>query len=195
MHKTITFALILGAAALATGCRQDMHDQPRYRPLAASTFFPDGRSARPAVEGTVARGYLKNNIPLYYGKVARNSPEFVTELPVKLDKALLERGQQRFNIYCSPCHGQTGDGEGMVVQRGLKHPPTYHSDKMHKQPAGYFFDVITNGFGVMPSYAARIPVDDRWAIVAYVKALQLSRAATLEDVPPAERARLEAAGQ
>lgn len=195
MHKTITFALILGAAALATGCRQDMHDQPRYRPLAASTFFPDGRSARPAVEGTVARGYLKNNIPLYYGKVARNSPEFVTELPVKLDKALLERGQQRFNIYCSPCHGQTGDGEGMVVQRGLKHPPTYHSDKMHWQPAGYFFDVITNGFGVMPSYAARIPVDDRWAIVAYVKALQLSRAATLEDVPPAERARLEAAGQ
>lgn len=195
MPKHLTLVCIIAAAALATGCRQDMHDQPRYRPLAASNFFPDGRSARPAVEGAVARGYLKNDIPLYYGKVARDSKEFVADIPVKVDKALLTRGQDRYNIYCSPCHGASGDGEGMVVQRGLKHPPTYHSDKMHKQPVGYYFDVITNGFGVMPSYASRIPVNDRWAIIAYVRALQLSRAATLDDVPPAERARLEASGQ
>lgn len=193
--RSLTVAALLGAAALATGCRQDMHDQPKYRPLGASNFFPDGRASRPVVEGTVARGYLKNDIPLYYGKVARDSKDFVTEIPMKVDKALLERGQQRFNIFCSPCHGIGGDGEGMVVQRGLKHPPTYHSDKMHKQPVGYFFDVMSNGFGVMPSYASRIPVNDRWAIVAYVRALQLSRAATIDDVPPAERARLEAAGQ
>jgi mono/diheme cytochrome c family protein len=198
MHKRFQFltaAALFGIAIFATGCRQDMHDQPKYRPLAASSFFPDGRSARPMVEGTVARGYLKNDIPLYFGKAARDSKDFVTELPVKLDKALLERGQQRFNIFCSPCHGQSGDGEGMVVQRGLKHPPTYHSDRLHKQPVGYFFDVMSNGFGVMPSYASRIPVNDRWAIVAYVRALQYSRAATLDDVPPAERARLEASGQ
>ncbi len=193
--RSLTVAALLGAAALATGCRQDMHDQPKYRPLGASNFFPDGRASRPVVEGTVARGYLKNDIPLYYGKVARDSKDFVTEIPMKVDKALLERGQQRFNIFCSPCHGIGGDGEGMVVQRGLKHPPTYHSDKMHKQPVGYFFDVMSNGFGVMPSYASRIPVNDRWAIVASVRALQLSRAATIDDVPPAERARLEAAGQ
>lgn len=184
---------VLAALAMLAGCRQDMHDQPRYRPYAKSAFFPDGRGSRPQVENTIARGQLKENVALHFGKPSKDSKDWVTALPVKLDKALLERGRQRFNIYCSPCHGMLGDGEGMVVQRGFKHPPSFHSDKMHQQPVGYYFDVITNGFGAMASYASRIPVEDRWAIIAYIRALQYSRAATIEDVPAADRAQLEAA--
>jgi len=192
--RNLLLTVALGMLAL-TGCRQDMHDQPRYEPLGESRFFPDGRGARPQVENTIARGQLKEDIALHYGKPAKDSKDWVATLPVKLDKALLERGRERFNIYCSPCHGLLGDGEGVVVQRGFKHPPTYHSDKMHQQPVGYYFDVITNGFGAMASYASRVPAADRWAIIAYIRALQYSRAAAVEDVPAADRAQLEAAAR
>jgi hypothetical protein len=167
-----------------------MHDQPRYRPLAASPFFGDGRSARPLVQGTVARGHLRTDTRYYQGK---DGQEFSTEFPMKLTRELLVRGQQRYDIYCAPCHSRTGDGEGMVVQRGFRHPPTFHQERLYNQPVGHFYDVITNGFGAMASYASRVPVDDRWAIVAYIRALQLARNATVQDVPPAERSKLESA--
>ena len=182
--------LLLVPVLLASlACRQDMHDQPRYRPLAEASLFADGRSARPSVDGTVARGYLRTDARMYKGKDGDN---FVSTLPVPLTRALLDRGRNRFNIYCTPCHGRLGDGEGMVVQRGFKHPPTYHQDRLRNQPVGYIFDVITNGFGSMISYANRVPVEDRWAIAAYVRALQLSQNSNVADVPPADLAALNA---
>jgi len=184
--------LLLPLVLTLVACRQDMHDQPRYRPYAESKFWPDQRSARPVVDGTVARGYLKTDTKFYKG---REGDAFVTQIPVPVTKELLERGQNRFNIYCTPCHGRLGDGEGMVVQRGFQHPPTYHQDRLRQQPVGYYFDVMTNGFGAMPSYASRIPVNDRWAIVSYLRALQLSQNATIEDVPPADRPKLDAPAQ
>lgn len=183
--------LAFGALLAGTSCRQDMHDQPKYKPYSQSSFWPDQRSSRPAIDGTVARGRLKTDTRLWKGKAADGT--FINELPMPLTKALLERGQARFNIYCTPCHGRAGDGEGMVVQRGFKHPPTYHSDKLRQQPLGYLYDVITNGFGSMASYASRIPMEDRWAIAAYVRVLQFSQNATIDDVPEADRARLTAA--
>jgi mono/diheme cytochrome c family protein len=165
-----------------------MHDQPRYRPLAGSQFFGDGRSARPLVQGTVARGHLRIDTRYYQGK---DGQEFSTEFPMKLTRELLVRGRQRYDIYCAPCHGRTGDGEGMVVQRGFRHPPTFHQERLYNQPVGHFYDVITNGFGAMASYASRVPVDDRWAIVAYLRALQLARNATIQDVPPEARSILD----
>jgi mono/diheme cytochrome c family protein len=181
---------------ILAGCRQDMHDQPRYRPYAASSLFSDGMSARLPVEGTVARGQLRDNVALYVGRTANsNTAPYVTTLPIPLTKATLERGRERFNIYCSPCHGQTGDGEGMIVQRGMKHPPSYHTDRLRQEPVGYYFDVITNGFGVMASYASRVPAEDRWAIIAFIRALQLSQNSTIEDVPVSERNNLDKAVQ
>jgi mono/diheme cytochrome c family protein len=173
---------------LLAGCRNDMHDQPRYRPLASSNFFSDGRASRPLVPGTIARGYLRTDTRYYRG---RDAGELVSEMPVKVTRELLVRGQERYNIYCSPCHGRTGDGEGMVVLRGFRHPPSFHQERLYNQPVGHFYDVITNGFGAMASYANRIAVEDRWAIVAYVRAIQLSQNATVDDVPPAERSRLQ----
>ena len=181
--------LLIAVAALTVGCRQDMHDQPKYKPFAQSSFWSDDRSARPLVDGTVARGKLKTDTRLWKGRNPDGT--FVTELPVPVTRTLLLRGQQRFNIYCTPCHGRAGDGEGMVVQRGFKHPPTYHSDKLRQQPPGYIYDVITNGFGAMVSYASRVPMEDRWAITAYVRVLQFSQNATIEDVPAADRAQIQ----
>jgi mono/diheme cytochrome c family protein len=162
------------------GCRQDMHDQPKYRGLRASAFFADGSSARPLVEGTVARGTLQEDEAFFTGKVNNVT---VKDLPFAVDAALINRGQERFNIYCSPCHGRTGAGNGMVVQRGYRQPPSYHIDRLRQADAGYFFDVITNGFGVMPDYRAQVAPRDRWAIVAYIRALQLSQHAAAADVP------------
>lgn len=178
---------LLCLCALA-GCRQDMHDQPRYKPLAKSDFFGDERSARPQVEGTVARGQLKEDTRLHTGKVGQ---DFSAELPFALDHALLDRGQERFAIYCSPCHGQLGRGDGIVVQRGFRNrPASFHDERLRGKPAGYFFDVISNGFGAMQDYSTSIAVRDRWAIVAYVRALQLSQNATIDDVPTEQRAAL-----
>ena len=177
--------VLAGAVVLAAGaCRQDMHDQPKAKPQSKSGFFADGRTARLPVEGTVARGDLREDDHLYRGKV---DGKFVTTFPFAIDAALVERGRERYNIFCSPCHGQTGLGNGMVVQRGHKIAASHHIERLRNETPGYWFDVITNGFGAMYGYAAQVPVHDRWAIIAYVRALQLSRHATLVDIPEAER--------
>ena len=185
--KTSLLALSM---VFAVGCRQDMHDQPKYIPLRESTFFSDARSARPIVAGTVARGHLEDDELLYTGKL--NGADAAT-FPFAIDSLVMARGQERFNIYCSPCHGRTGVGDGMVVRRGYRAPPSFHQDRLRAAPAGHFFDVITNGFGAMPDYAAQIRAEDRWAVVAYVRALQLSEHATVNDVPPDERQKLVSA--
>jgi hypothetical protein len=179
-------ALLL--AALAAACRQDMHDQPRVKPLARSEFFADGRAARPLVEGTVARGQLRDDERLYTG---RSGQDFSASFPFPVDRALLDRGEERYGIFCAPCHGQLGLGDGAVVRRGFRNrPASFHEPRLREKPAGYFVDVITNGFGAMQDYAAQIPARDRWAIVAYLRALQLSQNATLADVPPDKRGEL-----
>jgi mono/diheme cytochrome c family protein len=165
-----------------------MHDQPKYIPLRESTFFNDGRSARPLVAGTVARGQLHEDALLYTGKV--NGAD-ATVFPFPIDERVMVRGQERFNIYCSPCHARTGSGDGMVVRRGYRRPPSFHDDRLRSAPIGHFLDVVSNGFGAMPDYAAQIPAEDRWAIVAYIRALQLSEHATLSDVPPDRRGELK----
>jgi len=180
-------ALVLGAVVLLAGCRQDMHDQPKYRGLRSSAFFADGASARPLVEGTVARGTLQTDEAFFTGK---NGQTAVTELPFPVDAAVLDRGQERFNIYCTPCHDRTASGHGMVVQRGYKQPPSFHIDRLRSAPPGYFFDVITNGFGAMPDYKVQISPRDRWNIVAYIRALQLSQHAAAADVPGGDPAKL-----
>jgi hypothetical protein len=176
--------LLLTVAA----CRQDMHDQPKYRGLRGSDFFADGASARPIVANTVARGHLNEDVLLYTGKDGTNDSA-VFPFPVTDD--VMARGQERFNIYCSPCHGRTGLGDGMVVRRGYKHPPAFSEERLLNAPIGHFFDVMTNGSGAMPDYQAQIPVNDRWAIAAYVRALQLSQHASPDDVPAADRGRLD----
>jgi mono/diheme cytochrome c family protein len=165
-----------------------MHNQPKYIPLRGSTFFSDQQSARPIVAGTVARGQLREDTLLYTGKV--NGAD-ATVFPFPIDESRLRRGQERFNIYCSPCHARTGEGDGMIVRRGYRRPPSYHDDRLRSAPVGHFFDVITNGFGAMPDYAAQVAVEDRWAIAAYIRALQLSTHATIADVPPGQRERLK----
>jgi len=169
------------------GCRQDMHDQPKYIPLRKSTFFTDQRSARPLVAGTVARGQLREDPLFFTGKVDGAD---AAVFPFPIDAARMARGRERFDIYCSPCHGRTGQGDGMVVRRGYRRPPTYHQDRLREAPVGHFFDVMTNGFGAMPDYAAQIAPADRWAIAAYIRALQLSEHATVQDVPAADRDKL-----
>lgn len=179
---------VLCAVATSLGCRQDMHDQPKFIPLRESTFFGDDRSARPIVEGTVARGQLREDALLYGGKV--NGAD-ATIFPFPVDARVMARGRERFDIYCSPCHGRTGLGDGMIVRRGYRRPPSYHDDRLRAAPVGHYFDVITNGFGAMPDYASQIRPDDRWAIIAYIRALQLSEHATVADVPAAERSALQ----
>jgi mono/diheme cytochrome c family protein len=175
---------LLAVLALA-GCRQDMHDQPRFKPLAMSDFYADLRSSRNPVEGTVARGQLRDQDPYFYtGKLGANPGDY---MPFAVTADVLARGQERFNIYCAPCHSRLGDGNGMIVQRGYRHPPTYHQDRLRKAPLGYFFDVMTNGFGAMPDYSAQIPPRDRWCIVAYIRALQLSQNAASSDVPSGQQ--------
>jgi mono/diheme cytochrome c family protein len=170
----LAFALMLAAA----GCKQDMADMPRYDPLAKSDQFANGASARQPVAGTVARDDDLSPVP--------------DNMPYPVTKKLLKRGQERFNIFCSPCHGRTGDGDGTVVQRGFPAPPTYHQDALRKASDRHFYDVITNGYGAMYSYAARVPPADRWAIVAYIRTLQYSRYAPVAALPEGLRAKLDA---
>ena len=181
---------IAGGALLClalTACRDDMHNQPRYKPLAATAFFGDGRSARPEVEGTIARGQLRIDEARYTGKV---DGEDIDQFPIPITKADIERGQSRFNVYCTPCHGRLGDGNGMVVQRGFRQPPSYYSQRLINAPIGHYFDVVSNGFGSMASYASRVTPDDRWRVIAYIRALQLSESAKLGDVPADQRQNL-----
>jgi mono/diheme cytochrome c family protein len=182
--------LPLAMLVLFGACRQDMHDAPRYEPYERSDFFADKRSSRPLVAGTVARGHLREDTPAATGKVAG---AFVATSPVPVTLALVERGRQRYDIYCSPCHGYAGSGDGMVVRRGFRVPTSFHDARLRGQPDGYFFDVMTNGFGAMPDYAAQVSIPDRWAVVAYIRALQLSQNATLADVPAESRGALDAA--
>jgi len=176
------FALALAALLLLAGCRQEMYDQPRTKPHRPSDFFADGRADRQPVAGTIARGQLRDDPHLYTGKVGG---QLVSTFPFPVTRAVLERGQVRFNIYCAPCHDRLGNGNGMIVRRGFRPPPSLHEDRLRDAPVGHHFDVITNGLGSMPDYAAQIPVRDRWAIVAYLRALQLSQRASVADVPPA----------
>jgi hypothetical protein len=171
-------------------CRQQMFQQPSYRPFQPNSSFADGTSARSLPADTVARGQLRDDTLLFTGK--DSTGQDATEFPFPVTYDILLRGQQRFDVYCAPCHGYVGDGDGMVVRRGFTTPPTYHSDRLRQAPVGHFFGVITNGFGSMPSYAYQVPVPDRWAVIAYIRALQLSQAAPIADAPPDVRARLEA---
>lgn len=183
---------VVGAAAilfLSAGCRllrQDMATQPKNLPLSPSDFFEDGRSERPLLDNTVARGSLADD--------ALFVPKESNAFPLPLNQELLERGQNRYKIFCMPCHGLQGDGNGMIAMRGMKHPPTFHQDRLRQATNGYLFDVITNGFGAMYGYSAQIPPRDRWAIVAFERALQLSRDAKVTDLPAELREKLNQSG-
>jgi hypothetical protein len=181
----VAMALLL----LMAGCRQKMANQPRYDPLEASTFFEDGMSARPRIAGTVARGELSTNEFLDTGKV---NGAIADGFPMPVTIEVINRGHERFDIYCAQCHGRVGDGHGMIPARGYRRPPSFHTAQLRNQTTGHFFDVMTNGFGAMPPYKTMIPPRDRWAIVAYIRALQLSQNATVNDVPAGDRALLDA---
>ena len=185
-HSSI-FVLVLAVCG-TNACRQDMQDQPKYKPLAESRFFADGRSARPIPANTIARDELNNDDSFHTGEA---NGAFLDTIPVPVDLQLLERGHERFNIYCSPCHGEVGDGLGMIARRGFQIPADLHTDALRAVPPGYMYQVIKNGYGAMPDYGDQIPVRDRWAIVAFVRALQLSRHATIADVPPGDRTQLD----
>jgi len=175
--------------ALLPACRQQMADQGRYEPLQASTFFADHRSARPLMDGVIARGFLDADEFLYAGRV---NGQPATTFPFPITAAVLARGRERYDIFCSPCHDYVGTGNGMAVRRGFRtHPPSFHMDRLRDEPPGHFFDVITNGFGAMNDYAVQIKPRDRWAIVAYIRALQLSENAMLKDLPQQDRQELE----
>ena len=172
----------------SSACRNEMYDQAKAKPLSEGEFFANGQNARPLPPDTVARGYLREDKARYAG--LNSDGKFVTELPIPLSAELLNRGEQRFNIFCSPCHGKQGNGLGMIVQRGFKHPSSFHVDRLREQPVGYFFDVMTKGFGMMSSYATQVPPDDRWAIAAYVRALQLSQHAPASELTAEDRAKI-----
>lgn len=184
----------LSLSLLTAGCsRLDMQDQPKYKPQRPSDFFVDGRSGRPELEGTIARGQLDEDAAFYEGQDAAGKD--ITEFPIAVDKAVIQRGQARYDIYCAPCHGRLGNGMGMIVQRGFKQPPSYHIDRLRNAPVGHFFDVISNGYGAMLNYSQQLQVRDRWAIVAYIRALQYSQNANVNDLPTEARAQLPPAGQ
>jgi mono/diheme cytochrome c family protein len=181
-------ALLLAVVALAA-CRQDMQDAPRYEPLEASAFFADGQSARMPVANTVSRNPLTDTDELLY--TGRTNGTFANAFPMPITAAVLTRGEERYNIFCAPCHGRTGKGDGMIVQRGMRQPPSFMEDRLRNAAAGYFFDVMTHGFGAMQDYASQIPVQDRWAIVAYERVLQFSQHAAIDDVPDTLRDALD----
>ena len=181
--------VVAGCVALAA-CRQDMHDAPRYEPLEASAFFTDGRSARMLVANTVARGTLREDEHLYQGTIGG---QLTDTFPMPVTPELMARGRERFNVFCSPCHGRTGQGNGIVVQRGFRAPPSFHQERLRRAPVGYYVNVETNGFGAMSDYAAQVPVEDRWAIAAYIRALQFSQRTTVDEVPADRRPELDQA--
>jgi len=170
----------MAATLVLAGCRQDMHDQPKFFPQRGTEFYADGRSVRPQVENTVARGQLRENA--YFDTGLINGKEG-DGMPFPATLEVLERGQERYNVYCTPCHSRVGNGIGMIVQRGYMKAGSFHSARLEKAPLGHFFHVISNGYGAMPDYSAQLVPEDRWAIVAYIRALQLSQKATQADVP------------
>jgi len=187
-------ALVMAACGLLAGCaRNDMHDQPKYKPQRPSDFFADGRSGRPEIEGTVARGSLEEDAAFYSGKDPNGAD--VTEFPVAVDKAFIVRGQGRYEIYCAPCHGRLGNGLGMIVRRGFKQPPSYHIDRLRTAPVGHYYEVISNGYGAMLNYAAQLQPRDRWAVIAYIRALQFSQNVGGADLTTEVRAKMPDFGQ
>lgn len=197
--KAIVFAFCLFTFAFLSACRQDMHDQPKYRPLRPTEFFDDGRSSRPFVEGTIARGHLDEDDLLYRGRtdqsaaaVGATGQGFADVFPFPVTREVVDRGEERYNIYCSVCHDKSGAGLGMIVRRGYRQPPSLHIERLKTAPAGYFFDVITNGFGAMPDYSAQISARDRWAIVAYIRALQKTEQ-KIEELNESDREKVKAA--
>ncbi len=185
-------SIIIGAAAISVvGCNTDMWVQTKTAPLSESEFFANGAASQPLVPGTIPRGHLREDGAFYTGI---ENGKWVDKIPVKVDEDLLKRGRERFDIYCSPCHGRLGDGHGMIAQRGfqLQRPVgNYHTDRLRKMPVGHFYDVITNGYGAMYSYASRVEPQDRWAIVSYIRALQISQHASVNDLDATERAQLD----
>jgi mono/diheme cytochrome c family protein len=228
-HKKIKAFICAFCACLwliSSGCRRDMQDQPKVKPLRGASFFSDGLGSRQPIEGTIPRGYLKDDNPeLFTGKKARSGaatanavpaqqqtaggqqptgaqqnsfPDDVTEFPIPITQEVVLRGRERFNIFCSACHGMTGNGDGMIVRRGFRRAASFNDDRLRQAPVGHFFDAITNGWGAMPSYAPQIPVQDRWAIIAYIRALQASQentaAATASPAPSTSPSPTPAAG-
>jgi len=194
IRQSLFAASLLVAVFAATGCRQDMRDQARYNPLTASPFFENGSASRPLVTNTVARGHLVLDTPWFTGKTGGGTNAvFVQRSPVDVTPELLRRGQERYGIYCAPCHDRAGTGRGMIVRRGYFAPRSYHDPQVRAQPDGYYYDVIAHGFGNMPDYAAQVPIADRWAIVAYIRALQFSQEVPASALSDADRAALEAA--
>jgi hypothetical protein len=191
--KIIALACIVACLLATTGCWYDMRQQSKVKPLDQSDFFLDGQASRLLLPETVARGELDLDRALYEGRNEDDTP--VDTFPIEITREVLDRGHERYDIFCSPCHARLGNGQGMIVQRGFKPPPSFHIDRLREAPPGYYYDVITNGFGAMYSYASRVPPEERWAIIAYIKALQLSQNATLNDVPPDQRNKLEEPGQ
>jgi mono/diheme cytochrome c family protein len=188
--RTLCLAAMAVMLLVGAGCRQKMSYQPRYDPLERTDSFENKASSRPLVAGTVPRGYLRENPEVFLGRKATG--EYVTEFPFQVTEAVMNRGKERYTIYCTMCHGFTGHGNGMIVQRGFSKPPDFHTDETRNKAIGYYFSVITNGYGAMPSHAHQIPVSDRWAIVAYLRALQLSQNARVDDVPTDKRSQLDA---
>ena len=180
MTRVATAGSAMAALLVLAGCRQDMHNQPKFVPQRGTTFFADGRSARPQVENTVGRDQMHADAYFYTGLQAGKEGD---GLPIPLTEATMERGQERYNVYCTPCHSRVGNGNGMIVQRGYKPAGNFHTDRLRNAPLGHFFAVITNGYGAMPDYASQLTPEDRWAVAAYVRALQLSQNATASDVP------------
>ncbi|MBV9678633.1 MAG: cytochrome c [Acidobacteriaceae bacterium] len=187
MKRISSIVIVAFSCLLATACRRDMQDQPKYKPLAASNFFADGRDSRPLPAHVIARDELDDVRSSHTGA---QSGTFLETIPEPVSAALLQRGRDRFDIYCSPCHGRTGDGNGMIHQRGFWIPSNLHTERLRAVPPGYLFQVISNGYGAMPDYRDQVAPHDRWAIVAYLRALQLSQHATLADVPPEARQQL-----
>jgi len=187
LKRISSIVIVAFSCLLATACRRDMQDQPKYKPLAASDFFADGRDSRPLPAHVIARDELDDVSPSHTGA---QSGTFLETIPEPVSAALLQRGRDRFDIYCSPCHGRTGDGNGMIHQRGFWIPSNLHTERLRAVPPGYLFQVISNGYGAMPDYRDQVAPHDRWAIVAYLRALQLSQHATLADVPPEARQQL-----
>lgn len=180
--------LLAGALLLAGGCRQGMYDQPRVEPLQEFGMFPDRAGMRPLPARTVQAGQASDPTTRTSGRIGG---KLIDVVPMKVTRALLERGQERYNIFCAPCHDRLGHGTGMIVRRGFLMPPSYHIERLVHAPDGYYFEVMTDGYGTMYSYASRVPASDRWAITAYIRALQFRERARLGDAPPQQRAALE----
>jgi mono/diheme cytochrome c family protein len=182
---------VSAAGLLLAGCRQDMHDQPKFKPLGETGFYADKRESRPLLANTVARGDLRDGDPEFYtGKTGKDGKDDVEVFPIAVTQEFIERGHQRFDVFCSPCHGRLGNGMGMIVRRGFKQPPSYHIERLRTAPVGHFYDVITNGYGAMYNYAAQVTPRDRWAIVSYIRALQYSQNVKVTDLSADARAKL-----